>query len=186
MKNIFPVLAFGVLSFVAATHAQAQNEACTELSQITAAAQEYFKDIRGEATTFDIRGVAKPYQKSKVEIKKGVIMYITEDEWYPEAISYLASTRFYSPELQAEYDRMKKLLADCLGDGWVMVEKDKTNDIYLEDTEYKKAIFSENKKGKKVKIELFMYNQRELDTWTVEFKVQGLGKTITAPAPAAE
>jgi hypothetical protein len=27
-----------------------------------------------------------------------------------------------------------------------------------------------------------MYNQRELDTWTVEFKVQGLGKTITAPA----
>jgi hypothetical protein len=60
----------------------------------------------------------------------------------------------------------------------VLVEKDKTNDIYLEDTEYRKAIFSENKKGKKVKIELFLYNQRELDSWVVEFKVLGVGKKL--------
>jgi len=177
MKHILSVLAFSAFGLLISVGVQAQNAACTQVNEIVAAAQDYFAPIRGEATTFDIRGVAKPYQKSKVEVKDGVIMYITEDEWYPEAISYLASTRFYTPELQTEYDRMKKLLSECLPD-WVLVEKDKTNDIYLEDTEYHKAIFSENKKGKKVKIELFMYNQRELDTWTVEFKVQGIGKKL--------
>jgi hypothetical protein len=177
MKHIVTLLSCCVSTLVITPMAMAQNEACSNTIQITAAAQEYFKDIRGEVTTIDIRGVAKPYQKSKVLIKEGTVMYITEDEWYPEAVSYLAETRFYSAELQAEYDRVKKLLTECLGD-WVLVEKDKTNDIYLEDTEYRKAIFSENKKGKKVKIELFLYNQRELDSWVVEFKVLGVGKKL--------
>ena len=177
MKHILLVFAAFPFGLLIATDAHAQNAECAQVNEVVAAAQDYFAPIRGEAITFDIRGVAKPYQKSKVDVKEGVIMYITEDEWYPEAISYLASTRFYSPELQSEYDRMKKLLSDCFPD-WVMVEKDKTNDIYLEDTEYYKAIYSENKKGKKVKIELFMYNQRELDTWTVELKVKGIGKKL--------
>ena len=73
---------------------------------------------------------------------------------------------------------MKKALTECLGEGWVTSEKDKTNDIFLEDTEFKKFIMKENKKGKKVKIELYMYNQRELNKWVVELKVFGIGRKI--------
>jgi hypothetical protein len=177
MKHILCTLCVALAASFSSINASAQDK-CDRVKAIAASAQEYFAEIRGEATSFEIRGVAKPYQKSKVEVKDGVTMYITEDEWYPEAITYLANTRFYTPELQKEYDRVKDLLSECLGSEWVMAEKDKTNDIYLEDTEYRKAIFSENKKGKKVKIELFMYNQRELDTWTVELKVLGIGKKL--------
>lgn len=157
---------------------KAQAADCENINKLLSAGQNYFADVRGEATSFEIRGVSKPSQKSNVTIKEGVTTFITEDEWYPEAVAYLEKTRFYSETLQAEYDRMKKMLADCLGPDWVFVEKDKTNDIYLEDTEYKKAVFTENKKGKKMKIEVFMYNQRELDSWCVEFKIHGMGKKL--------
>ncbi|MCF8256820.1 MAG: hypothetical protein K9J06_04675 [Flavobacteriales bacterium] len=177
MRHILSAIV--MLTFVMPTTvATAQDNQCDNVNALLTASQEYFKDVRGEVTTFEIRGVAKPYQKSNTSIKEGVTTYITEDEWYPELVSYLAKTRFYSEELQNEYDRMKKLMADCLGPDWVFVEKDKTNDIYLEDTEYKKAVFTENKKGKKVKIEVFMYNQRELDSWCVEFKMYGIGKKL--------
>jgi len=170
----FAVLALSAQVFTV----NAQETSCDDLNKLIAAGQNYFADVRGEATSFEIRGVSKPYQKSNVTIKEGVTTYVTEDEWYPEAVAYLEKTRFYSETLQAEYDRIKKLLADCLGSDWVFVEKDKTNDIYLEDTEYKKAVFTENKKGKKMKIEVFMYNQRELDSWCVEFKIHGMGKKL--------
>ncbi len=178
MRHSLILLTLGVLVFTGAERAMAQDDKCDNLNRLVESAQEYFTDIRGESISFEIRGVSKPYQESKVQIKEGVTTYITEDEWYPEAVSYLAKTRFYSESLQAEYDRMKQLVADCLGEDWVFVEKDKTNDIYLEDTEYRKAVFSENKKGKKVKVQIFMYNQRELDSWCVEFKVFGLGKKL--------
>lgn len=178
MRHIITVLAVTVLSAqMPKVHAQ-DADRCEAFNKLLTAGQEYFKDVRGEATSFEIRGIAKPYQKSEVTIKDGVTTYITEDEWYPEAVAYLAKTRFYSEDLQGEYDRMKKLVADCLGDDWVFVEKDKTNDIYLEDTEYRKAVFTENKKGKKMKVQIFMYNQRELDSWCVEFKIFGMGKSL--------
>lgn len=177
MKHTVTALAIGIVVLSQSFVAIAQDDQCADLQTLIDAAQEYFKDVRGEATSLDIRGVAKPYHRSTAEFKQGVEMLITEDEWYPEGISYLAKTRFYSDELQTEYDRVKQLLTDCLPE-WVFVEKDKNNDIYLEDTEYRKAIFSENKKGKKVKIEVFMYNQRELDTWVVEFKMHGVGKKL--------
>ncbi len=177
MRHILTIiLAFGLSTSSESSFAQEGD--CEKVNALLTAGQEYFKDIRGESTSFEIRGVSKPYQKSQLSVKEGVTTYITEDEWYPELVSYLAKTRFYSETLQAEYDQMKKLLTDCLGPDWVFVEKDKTNDIYLEDTEYKKAVFTENKKGKKMKIEVFMYNQRELDSWCVEFKMFGMGKKL--------
>jgi len=157
----------------------AQDEAfCTNLKTVVDAAQEYFKELRGEKTTLHIRGVEKPYQRSTVSLKEGVEMLITEDEMYPEAVTYLSETRFITPELQAAYEKYKKMLTDCLGEGWVATEKDKTNDIFLEDTEFKKYILQENKKGKRVKLELFMYNQRELNKWVVELKVFGIGRKL--------
>lgn len=159
--------------------AAAQDDAmCENVKKIVDASQDYFKELRGEETTIEIRGVAKPYQKSTVSVKEGIDMLITADELYPEAVTYLASTRFITPELQGEYEALKNALTECLGDGWVASEKDKTNDIFLEDTEYKKYILKENKKGKKVKIELYMYNQRELNKWVVELKIFGIGRKI--------
>ena len=105
-------------------------------------------------------------------------MLITADEMYPEAITYLAESRFISSELQAKYENLKASITECLGDEWVATEKDKTNDIFLEDTEFKKYILKENKKGKKVKVELYMYNQRELNKWVVELKIFGIGRKI--------
>ena len=154
----------------------AQQDMCENLKKVVDSSQEYFKDLRGEETTLDIRGVSKPYQRSTVSIKEGVEMLITADELYPEAITYLAESRFISSELQASYENLKKEISACLGDEWVTQEKDKTNDIFLEDTEYKKFIMKENKKGKKVKLELYMYNQRELNKWVVELKIFGIGR----------
>lgn len=154
----------------------AQDAMCENLKKVVDASQEYFKELRGEETTLEIRGVPKPYQKSTVLVKDGVEMLITADELYPEAVTYLAENRFISSELQSSYESLKKQITECLGDGWVAQEKDKTNDIFLEDTEYKKYILKENKKGKKVKIELYMYNQRELNKWVVELKIFGIGR----------
>jgi len=156
----------------------AQDDMCENLKKVVDSSQEYFKEIRGEETTLEIRGVEKPYQKSTVELKEGVQMLITADELYPEAITYLDESRFISSELQSSYESLKKQITECLGDGWVTQEKDKTNDIFLEDTEFKKFIMKENKKGKKVKIELYMYNQRELNKWVVELKIFGIGRKI--------
>lgn len=156
----------------------AQNDMCENLKKVVDSSQEYFSEIRGEETTLDIRGVSKPYQKSTIQLKDGVEMLITADEMYPEAITYLAENRFISSELQSSYETLKKQITECLGDGWVTQEKDKSNDIFLEDTEYKKFIMKENKKGKKVKIELYMYNQRELNKWVVELKIFGIGRKI--------
>lgn len=168
-----------ILAFSLPMVANAQDDAmCENLKKVVDASQEYFKEIRGEETTIEIRGVEKPYLKSTVEVKSGVQMLITADELYPEAISYLAESRMYSSELASSYDKLKKAITECLGDEWVASEKDKTNDIFLEDTEYKKYILKENKKGKKVKIELYMYNQRELNKWVVELKIFGIGRKI--------
>ncbi|MBP9151862.1 MAG: hypothetical protein KBF73_06230 [Flavobacteriales bacterium] len=168
-----------VLAFALPMTTNAQDDAtCENLKKVVAASQEYFKELRGEETTIDIRGVAKPYFKSSVEVKSGVEMLITADEMYPEAVSYLADSKMYSSELASTYEKLKMSITACLGEGWVASEKDKTNDIFLEDTEYKKFILKEDKKGKKVKIELYMYNQRELNKWVVELKIFGIGRNI--------
>jgi len=151
---------------------------CENLQKAVSASQDYFKEIRGEETTIAIRGVEKAYQKSSVEVKAGVEMLITADEMYPEAVSYLAESRMFSSQLASSYEQLKTAITSCLGDEWVTSEKDKTNDIFLEDTEFKKLILKENKKGKKVKIELYMYNQRELNKWVVELKIFGIGRKI--------
>jgi hypothetical protein len=168
-----------MLMFALPVATMAQDDAmCANLKKVVEASQDYFKEIRGEETTLEIRGVPKPYRKSTTMVKDGAEMLITADEMYPEAVTYLAESRFISPELQSTYENLKKSITDCLGDGWVASEKDKTNDIFLEDTEFKKYILKENKKGKKVKIELYMYNQRELNKWVVELKIFGIGRKI--------
>jgi hypothetical protein len=156
----------------------AQDALCDNLKKVVDSSQEYFKEIRGEETSLEIRGVPKAYFKSNLLVKEGVEMLITADEMYPEATTYLAESKMFSSELEKSYSSLKAAITACLGDTWVTSEKDKTNDIFLEDTEFKKFIAKENKKGKKVKIELYMYNQRELNKWVVELKIYGIGRNI--------
>lgn len=173
-RNLFAIMLIMALP----AYTMAQDALCDNLKKVVDSGQEYFKEIRGEETSLDIRGVPKPYNKSTVMLKDGVEMLITADELYPEAVTYLVEGRFYSSELEASYAKLKETISTCLGDQWVSQEKDKTNDIFLEDTEFKKFIMKENKKGKKMKIELYMYNQRELNKWVVELKVFGIGRKI--------
>jgi len=174
-RNLLGLLIATILPFT--TFAQ-DNAFCENLKKVIDSSQEYFKEIRGEETSLEIRGIPKAYQRSTVMVQDGVEMLITADEYYPEATTYLEESRFYSSDLQSHYTALKKALTECLGDGWVTSEKDKTNDIFLEDTDFKKFIAKENKKGKKVKIELYMYNQRELNKWVVELKVFGIGRNL--------
>ncbi|MBL4587013.1 MAG: hypothetical protein JKX84_08165 [Flavobacteriales bacterium] len=174
-RNLLGLLLATILPFT--TFAQ-DDAFCGNLKKIVDSSQEYFKEIRGEETSLEIRGVPKAYLKSTVVAKEGVEMLITADEYYPEATTFLTESRFISSELQSAYAKYKSAIAECLGDGWVTSEKDKTNDIFLEDTDFKKFIAKENKKGKKVKIELYMYNQRELNKWVVELKVFGIGRNL--------
>ena len=168
-----------MLAFVLPIGALAQGDAmCESLKKVVDSSQEYFKEIRGEDTSLEIRGVPKSYKKSTVMVNDGVDMLITIDELYPEATTYLAEGKSISSSLKSTYTKMKKALTECLGDGWVTAEKDKMNDIFLEDTEFKKFIMKEDKKGKKVKVELYMYNQRELNKWVVELKIFGIGRKI--------
>jgi hypothetical protein len=168
-----------MLAFVLPIGALAQSDAmCESLKKVMDSSQDYFKEIRGEDTSLEIRGIPKLYNKSTVMVKAGVEMLITTDELYPEATTYLAEDKSISPSLKSTYAKMKKALTECLGDRWVTAEKDKMNDIFLEDTEFKKFIMKEDKKGKKVKVELYMYNQRELNKWVVELKIFGIGRKI--------
>jgi len=174
-RYLLGVLIAGTVSMTAS----AQDAAfCDNLTKVLNSAQEYFNEVRGEETSLEIRGVPKAYNRSTVELKEGVEMLISEDVYYPEAVTYLTKARFYSSELESQYQKLKEAVISCIGDGWVTSEKDKTNDIFLEDTDFKKLIAKENKKGKKVKIELYMYNQRELNTWVVELKMYGIGRKI--------
>lgn len=149
---------------------------CDNLKKLVASAQTYFSEVKGEATTIEIRGVPKAYFKSTVELEAGKTVFLGDNDYYPEATTYLVEGKMYSESLLEAYNKYKKAAQDCLGTEWVTMEKDKTNDIFLEDTEFKKFIIKENKKGKKVSIEIYMYNQRELNRWVVEFKMTGVGK----------
>ena len=104
---------------------------CESLKKVVDSSQEYFKEIRGEDTSLEIRGVPKSYKKSTVMVNDGVDMLITLDEFYPEATTYLAEGKSISSSLKSTYTKMKKALTECLGDGWVTAEKDKMNDIFL-------------------------------------------------------
>ena len=81
-------------------------------------------------------------------------------------------------KMEEVYQKYLKMVNDCLPSGYTMQEKDKSNNLYLEDTNFKKLVVKEDKKGKKVKMELYIYNQRELDHWVVEFHFYGISKNI--------
>lgn len=175
---IASILAISVSSFAQ----DADKDFCNNLKTMLEGAQTYFKDQKGASTSIEIRGVPKPYFESKVRLHKDKMLYIGDNEYHPEAFTYVAEhTRggeATPPEMEKIYQKYKKMVEECLPSGYKMEEKDKSNDLYLEDTNFKKLVVKEDKKGKKVKMELYIYNQRELDHWVVEFHFYGIGKNI--------
>jgi len=181
MKSILSIAL--MLAISASSFAQdADKDFCNNLKAMLDGAQTYFKDQKGASTSIEIRGVPKPYFESKVRLSKDKMMYIGDNEYHPEAFTYVAEhTRggeAVPANMEQVYQKYLKMVKECLPSGYTMQEKDKSNDLYLEDTNFKKLVVKEDKKGKKVKMELYIYNQRELDHWVVEFHFYGISKNI--------
>jgi hypothetical protein len=173
-----------ILALIAFSHVgQAQNDDfCNNLKAMLTSAEDYFQDQRGSSTSIEIRGVPKPYFESKTQLVKGKTLYLADNDYHPEAFTYVAEHSrggdSAPAEMEQQYQKYKKLVESCISEGWKIEEKTKDNDIYLEDTNFKKLVLKQDKKGKKVKMELYIYNQRELDHWVVEFHFYGIGRKI--------
>lgn len=149
---------------------------CTNLKKIIEASREGFESIKAEPTTRMISGEERPFFKTNVVLQEGSECYILNSEdakYYPECECFIGKNNYAPGDLAKVYEDMKKAVKECLPTGWKFTEKDKTNDIYLEDTEFKKLIALEDVDGKKLKFYVFLNNNRVLGYWTVEFHFDG-------------
>jgi hypothetical protein len=150
---------------------------CDNFKKILDAGKDQFTALKGQQTSKLISGVDRPYFFSTIELDKKHKGYIGESEQYPEFELVLSDNRFQSPEMKHDFDTLVTLVKSCLSpDEWIITQKDASNDIYLEGTDYKKLVCRENKSGMKRKFELFMYNNRVKGYWIVEFHIDGIGR----------
>ncbi len=151
---------------------------CENLKKIIDAARKSFDSLRGEETTRVISGKERPFNVSTVSLE-GAECYINASEdagYYPECECFIGKNNFAPGPLSKKYEEVKAAVQECVGDNFTFTEKDKTNDIYLEDTEFKKFLAIEKKDGagKRLKFYVFLNNNRVLGHWTVEFHFDGI------------
>ena len=178
MKKIFATIlsAFAFISL-----AFAQDDLCVNLKKILAAGNTQFTELRGEATTKTISGVARPFFVSTAHIGKDK-GYVNDSQEYPayEEIIAASFVKGEVPEdkLVQEFEGWKEKIKACFAGNteWKLIEKDKTNDLYLEGTNFRKLVGYEARKGPKVKFELYMYNNRVEGHWCIELNIEGVGK----------
>lgn len=189
-KNILSV--FLILGLLAPAFAIGEDEAkeptkvvipvddnfCENLKKIIDAARQSFDPLRGEETTRLISGEERPFNVSTLTLE-GAKCYINASEdagYYPECECFVGENKFAPGPLSKKYEDVKAAVQKCMGDSFTFTEKDKTNDIYLEDTEFKKFLAIEKKDGagKRLKFFVFLNNNRVLGHWTVEFHFDGL------------
>lgn len=149
---------------------------CTQLKTMLDAAKEGFIPIKGEATTRMITGQEKKFFAANIKFVDDHDCYINDVASYPECECLLATDSRITEQLSASYESYKTQIQDCLGDEWVVMEKDSTNDFYLKGTKFKKLAVRENKTGKKVKFQLYIYSSMIEKKRVVELKFEGLGK----------
>lgn len=182
MRFTLTILALIAFTSIGQAQDAKNDDFCTNLKAMLTSAEDYFKEQRGASTSIEIRGVPKPYFESKTQLVKGKTLYIADNDYHPEAFTYVAEHsrggEAAPAEMEQQYQKYKKMVEACITEGWKVEEKTKENDIYLEDTNFKKLVLKQDKKGKKVKMELYIYNQRELDHWVVEFHFYGIGRKI--------
>ena len=177
MKKI--VLTF-LSSLVVFSFAFAQDDLCGNLKKILDAGNTQFTSLRGEATSKSISGVQRPFFVSSLKIGKDK-GYVNDSQEYPAYTEILATSTVKGdvPEakLVQEFESYKEKIKACFANSsWKLMDKDKTNDLYLEDTNFKKLVGFEPKAGPKVKFELYMYNNRVEGHWCVELNVEGVSK----------
>ena len=137
--------------------------------------------MRGEATSKQISGEARPFFVSTTHLGKDK-GYLNDSQEYPAYEELIATSAVKGdvPEakLVQEFESYKEKINACFAASpeWKMMDKDKTNDLYLEDTNFRKLVGYEAKKGPKVKFELYMYNNRVAGHWCIELNVEGVGK----------
>ena len=141
-----------------------------------AAAKEGFSPIKGEPTIRMITGHKKKYYMSTLKFIDGHECYINDVTSYPECECLLETNTRITEKLSNAYELYKIHIQDCLGDEWVIVEKDSTNDFYLKGTKYKKLAVRENRTGKKVKFHLYIYSNMIEKKRVVELKFEGIGE----------
>ena len=113
---------------------------------------------------------------STLKFVDGHECYINDVTSYPECECLLETDTRITETLSNAYESYTTQIQDCLGDEWVVVEKDATNDYYLEGTKYKKLDIRENITGKKVKFHLYLYSNMIEKKRVVELKFEGIGK----------
>jgi len=159
----------------------AQDDLCASLKKILDAGNTQFIDLRGESTTKTISGVQRPFHVSNAKIGSDK-SFVNDSQEYPayEEIIAISNVKGDVPEekLVKEFELYKEKIKACFAGNaeWKLMEKDKTNDLYLEDTNFRKLVGFEIKKGPKVKFELYMYNNRVEGHWCIELNVEGISK----------
>jgi len=151
------------------------NDFCTQLNKMLDAAKEGFEPVKGAATTRVITGKEKNFFISNVKFVNGRECYINDVQSYPECECILETDTRITEKLSGSYDAYKKQIKECLGDEWVITEKDSTNDFYLKDTKYKKLVVK-NKTERKLKFHLYIYSSMIEKKRVVELKFEGVGK----------
>lgn len=169
-----------ILTFIASiSFASAQDDLCANLKKILDAGESQFTSLRGEATSKTISGVQRPFYVSTVNIGKDK-GYVNDSHEYPayEEIIATSAVKGDIPEarLVQEFESYRDKIKACFAGNttWKLMEKDKSNDLYLEDTNFRKLVGFEAKKGPKVKFELYMYNNRVAGHWCIELNVEGV------------
>ena len=155
---------------------QPNEDFCSKLKTMLAAAKDGFGSIKGEPTTRMITGHEKKYYMSTLKFVDGHECYINDVTSYPECECLVETDTRITEKLSSAYESYKTQIQDCLGDEWVVVEKDATNDYYLEGTKYKKLDIRENITGKKIKFHLYLYSNMIEKKRVVELKFEGIGK----------
>ena len=149
---------------------------CENLQAILKSANEQFTPVKGAETSQIVSGLPKKFYFSTVGLSPNYKCYLEDSEKYPVCQCIVSESRFYSEKLGKDYQEVADKVKKCLGPEWKLSEQDKSNSIYVTETNSKKLVFNEDKAGKKVKAELFMYNNRMKGHWVVEFKIEGIGK----------
>jgi len=167
--------------FTVFNFAFAQDDLCGNLKKILDAGNTQFTGLRGEAASKTISGVARPFFVSSAHIGKDK-GYVNDSQEYPAYTEIIATSTVKGdvPEakLVQEFESYKEKIKACFASAieWKLADKDRTNDLYLEDTNFRKLVGYEAKKGPKVKFELYMYNNRVEGHWCIELNVEGIGK----------
>ncbi|MBL4658423.1 MAG: hypothetical protein JKX73_10515 [Flavobacteriales bacterium] len=149
---------------------------CTQLKTMLDAAKDGFAPIKGEATTRMITGHEKKFYVANLKFVDNQTCYINDVASYPECECILETDTRITESLSAAYNSYKKQISDCLGEEWVIMEQDSSNNYYLKGTKYKKLVVRENISGKKVKFHLYIYSSMIEKKRVVELKFEGIGK----------